>query len=69
MRSEEFKSAQASLGLTNEEMSTVLMVSLRTVERWRQGTRAVPGPAEVAIALLQKYPAAVKYLLNEGEEK
>ena len=65
MRSEEFKSAQASLGLTNEEMSTVLMVSLRTVERWRQGTRAIPGPVVVIFRLLVKYRGVKKFLLGK----
>lgn len=65
MRSEEFKSAQASLGLTNEEMSTVLMVSLRTVERWRQGTRAIPGPVVVIFRLLVKCRGATKFLLEK----
>ena len=69
MTSSEFKQAQRELGLTNKEMATLLKVSLRTVEKWRHGSRSVPGPAAVALALLQKYPAAVKYSLNEGEEK
>lgn len=69
MTSSEFKEVQRELGLTNKKMATVLSVSLRTVEKWRQGSRSIPGPAEVALALLHKYPAAVQYLLNEGDKK
>lgn len=65
MTSNQFKQAQRELGLTNKKMATVLSVSLRTVEKWRQGSRSVPGPAAVAIALLRKYPAEVK---TEEEE-
>ena len=48
MKAETFKGVQRELGLTNKKMSTVLGVSLRTVEKWRQGSRSIPGPAEVA---------------------
>ena len=60
MTSSEFKEVQRELGFTNQKMAAVLRVSLRTVEKWRQGSRSVPGPAEVALALLRKYPAEVK---------
>ena len=53
MTSSEFKSVQRELGFTNQKMAAVLRVSLRTVEKWRQGSRSVPGPAEVALALLR----------------
>lgn len=65
MTSSKFKEAQRELGLTNEEMSTVLMVSLRTVERWRQGSRAIPGPVVVIFRLLVKYRGATKFLLGK----
>ena len=68
MTSNQFKQAQRELGLTNKKMATVLSVSLRTVEKWRQGSRSVPGPAEVALALLHKYPAEVKAIMVDSEK-
>lgn len=44
MTASELKSAQATLGLTNQQMAVLLRVSLRAVEMWRQGSRPVPGP-------------------------
>lgn len=69
MTSSEFKEAQRELGLTNKKMATLLRVSLRTVEKWRQGSRSIPGPAEVALALLRKYPAEVKHLVEKHEQR
>lgn len=59
MTSQEFVTKQAALGLTNEQAATVLVVSLRTVEKWRQGARAVPGPvndcyySEIELSIIQ----------------
>ncbi len=39
----EFQAEQSKLGLTNEQAAKLCRVSIRTVEKWRQGTRAVPG--------------------------
>jgi DNA-binding transcriptional regulator YiaG len=69
MKAETFKGVQRELGLTNKKMATLLRVSLRTVEKWRQGARAIPGPVEVVLALLQKYPAAVKYLVEKNKRR
>jgi DNA-binding transcriptional regulator YdaS (Cro superfamily) len=41
MTTQEFKDAQAAIGLTNAEMADVLCCSLRLVEKMRQGTRKV----------------------------
>jgi len=64
MTPDEFKAKQAALGLTNFDAATVLRVSVRTVEKWRQGTRAVPGPVVVIFFLLAKYKGAIRYLLD-----
>jgi len=48
-----FRQLQADLGLTNSECARVLGVTLKTVEHWRSGLRPVPGPAAVALELLQ----------------
>jgi DNA-binding transcriptional regulator YdaS (Cro superfamily) len=41
MTSQEFKDAQAALGLTNAAMADLLCCSLRLVEKMRQGTRVI----------------------------
>lgn len=66
MTSEEFKEAQLRLGLTNEQAAAALRVSLRTVEKWRQGTRSIPGPTEAVLDLLERYRGATQYLLNRA---
>lgn len=66
MTSSEFKDAQLRLGITNEQAAAALRVSIRTVEKWRQGSRAIPGPTEVVIELLERYKGAVKYLLDRA---
>lgn len=65
MGADEFKEAQQKLGLTNEQTSRLLRVSVRTIEKWRQGTREVPGPAIVVLKLCQRYKSAVAWLLVE----
>lgn len=62
----EFKEAQLRLGLTNEQAAVALRVSVRTVEKWRQGARSIPGPTEVVIELLERYKGATKYLLDRA---
>ncbi len=64
MTNEEFKAQQAKLGLTNTDMALVFGVSVRTIEKWRQGKRSVPGPAIQLIRICHKYKGAVAFLLN-----
>ena len=66
MTATEFKARQSALGLTNEDSATILRVSVRTVEKWRQGSRSVPGPVTVISALLTKYKGAIQYLLDRA---
>lgn len=56
MTSPEFKQAQKSLSLTNQQLADALKVSLRAVEMWRQGARPITGPVEVAINLMLNLP-------------
>ena len=52
MTPSEVRAARLGLGLTAEEMATVLRLGTgaeRTVRRWESGESGVPGPAEVAI--------------------
>ena len=63
MTKEEFKAQQSKLGLTNLQTAHLCRVSIRTVEKWRQGARSVPGPVTVVLDLCLFYKGAVKYLL------
>lgn len=56
MTAAELKKAQATLGLTNQQLADALKVSLRAVEMWRQGARPIPGPVEVAITMMLNQP-------------
>lgn len=62
MTATEFKEAQSRLGLTNEQTAAILRVSVRTVEKWRQGSREIPGPVVVVLSLLWHYKGAVAWL-------
>ena len=62
----EFKAEQARLGLTNEKLAAAFRVSLRTVEKWRQGSRAIPGPVCALFSLCEKYSGAAAVLLDRG---
>ena len=65
MGADEFKEAQQKLGLTNEQASRLLRVSVRTIEKWRQGSRDIPGPAVVVFKLCLRYKSAAAWLLGE----
>lgn len=60
----EFQAEQSKLGLTNEKTAKLCRVSIRTVEKWRQGTRSVPGPVIALLFLCRFYKGAVSALLN-----
>lgn len=64
MTNKQFKTQQAKLGLTNMQMARLCRVSLRTVEKWRQGSRSVPGPVRALLFLCARYKGAVKMLLE-----
>lgn len=48
----EFKDARISLGLSVESCASVLQVTGRSVRRWEDGTRDIPGPAKVLMRWL-----------------
>lgn len=62
MTADEFKAQQAKLGLTSAQAAAILRVSIKTIEKWRQGTRSVPGPTIVVLELLDYYKGAVDWL-------
>jgi DNA-binding transcriptional regulator YiaG len=50
MTPDQFRAALADLGFSHSGFARLAMVDARTVRRWCDGTRAVPGPV---VALLR----------------
>jgi DNA-binding transcriptional regulator YiaG len=50
MTPDQFRAALADLGLSQVGFARIALVDARTVRRWCDGTRAVPGPV---VALLR----------------
>ena len=50
MTPDQFRAALAGLGISQAGFARLAMVDARTVRRWCDGTRAVPGPV---VALLR----------------
>lgn len=52
MTGEELKTARLALGLSQEEFAQLVRVSSsRTVRKWEDGERQIPGPVTVLVAL------------------
>ena len=60
MTPDQFRAALADLHLSQAGFARVAMVDARTVRRWCDGTRAVPGPV---VALLR-----MQMVTDEGRE-
>lgn len=58
MTGEEFRAARLALGLTQAELAQDIESDVRTVRRWENSEREIPGPARVAIRLLSEAHAA-----------
>lgn len=58
MTADQFRAALAGLGLTQAGFARVALVDARTVRRWCEGTRAVPGPVVALLALLVERSAS-----------
>jgi len=60
MTPDQFKAARLAAGLaTQQEAADALESDLRTVRRWENGERGIPGPVRVALRLMglpQKTP-------------
>ena len=52
MTADAFRAALAGLGLSPANFAQVAIVSPRAVQRWLDGTRAVPGPVVALLRLL-----------------
>jgi DNA-binding transcriptional regulator YiaG len=63
MSPEEFKRARDSLGLNQEQMVDLFgLGSERTVRRWEDGTRDIPGPVLLLMELCLELPEVRSYL-------
>jgi DNA-binding transcriptional regulator YiaG len=52
MTADQFRAALAGLGMTQSGFARVALVDARTVRRWCEGTREVPGPVVALLRLL-----------------
>ena len=52
MTPDQFRAALADLGLSQAGFARLAMVDARTVRRWCDGTRAVPGPVVALLRIL-----------------
>ena len=50
---DQFRAALADLGLSQAGFARIAMVDARTVRRWCDGTRAVPGPVVALLAFMR----------------
>ena len=63
MSPEDLKSARKTLGLSQAEFARVVGVaSDRTVRKWEDAERDIPGPVDVLVRLLIALPAARRAL-------
>jgi DNA-binding transcriptional regulator YiaG len=64
MTGPDLKAARETLGLTQDQFGALLRVpdKGRTVRRWENGERSIPGPVIVLTTLLLKCPPARKLL-------
>ncbi len=54
MTPDQFRAALADLGLSHSGFARLAMVDVRTVRRWCDGTRAVPGPVVALLGMMNK---------------
>lgn len=52
MSAAEFSAIRARLGMTQAELGAALESDARTVRRWENGERDIPGPVRVALRLM-----------------
>jgi DNA-binding transcriptional regulator YiaG len=55
MTPDQFRAALADLGYSQVGFARIAMVDARTVRRWCDGTRAVPGPVVTLLGMMIKH--------------
>jgi putative transcriptional regulator len=58
------KALRERTGLTQNEFSTLIGVSVRTLQNWEQGRREPEGPAKALLRVFEKEPQAVLSALH-----
>ena len=58
------KSLRERTGLTQSEFSTMIGVSIRTLQNWEQGRREPEGPAKALLRVVEREPEAVLNALH-----
>jgi putative transcriptional regulator len=58
------KALRERTGLTQAEFSTMIGVSIRTLQNWEQGRREPEGPAKALLRVVEKEPRAVLNALH-----
>jgi DNA-binding transcriptional regulator YiaG len=67
MTPQALKSARHALGMSINQFSHLTRVDPRSVRRWEDGSRAVPGSVETILAILdelKEYPTIRAWLLD-----
>jgi putative transcriptional regulator len=58
------KALRQRLGLTQNEFSGMIGVSIKTLQNWEQGRREPEGPAKALLRVVEKEPQAVLNALH-----
>ena len=67
MTPDQFRAALADLGLSQVGFARLAMVDARTVRRWCDGTRAVPGPVVALLGMMAQHRQALETaMLTDG---
>jgi putative transcriptional regulator len=64
MTSVDVKALRERLGLTQNEFSGMIGVSIKTLQNWEQGRRAPEGPAKALLRVVEREPQAVLSALH-----
>jgi DNA-binding transcriptional regulator YiaG len=67
MTPDQFRAALADLGLSQAGFARIAQVNPRTVRRWCDGTRAVPGPVVALLVMMAQHRQALEAaMLTDG---
>jgi len=59
------RAIREKLGMTQQQFADFLMISVRTLQKWEQGTREPDGASHTLLRVLEKEPEAVKRALHD----
>lgn len=58
--------ARAASGLSQAQFSTLMGVSVRTLQEWEQGRRQPSGAAQTLLAVAERYPEVLRELASQA---